>query len=51
MPFDYQYKIKRIITMDIYSAYKPETDDQSGEFHAKGEPRPKKHQNEECIEG
>lgn len=41
MPFDYQDKIKRVITMDDtgISAYKPETDDQ---FHARGEPRPKK---------
>ncbi|CAH2096444.1 unnamed protein product [Euphydryas editha] len=41
---DYQDFMKRIITGDeswIY-AYDPETDDQSAEYRAKGEPRPKK---------
>lgn len=41
---DYQDVMKRIITGDeswIY-AYDPETDDQSAEYRAKGEPKPKK---------
>lgn len=41
---DYQDKMKRIITGDetwVY-AYDPETTDQSSEYRAKGEPRPKK---------
>lgn len=41
---DYESVIKRIITGDetwVY-AYDPETDDQSSEYRAKGEPKPKK---------
>lgn len=40
---DYQNVMKRIITGDgtWINAYDPETADQSGEYRAKGEPKPK----------